>query len=303
MKFRILFIKKETLYIITFALLISILFSIYILTKPTEESSSYVGNLNDSISLDVNGDGKKEELSKVNDGDDVGILIKYDNKEECLDKLSKTSYFKSMDLFFCDLTRNTIPEVIINVHNKSNSKIEIFSSSEDKMNKIFSKAGNIVGISNSTNNRTPLLTIGEKKDNSLTLSTYLLINGEEKKLNINSDHIFGKDTITSLISYIENMYYENTPMDLSLISHDFRGESYNAFESFDDTTHLIFDKGSFSDLKYNKDGELSSIKWCLSFHTKEDSSNSTLYTFDIILDLDDKITSPYCYKIKLISLS
>ena len=83
MKFRILFIKKETLYIITFALLISILFSIYILTKPTEESSSYVGNLNDSISLDVNGDGKKEELSKVNDGDDVGILIKYDTTFSC----------------------------------------------------------------------------------------------------------------------------------------------------------------------------------------------------------------------------
>lgn len=302
MKFRILFIKKETLFLITFAVLISILFSIYIITKPTEESSTYVDNLITSTSLDINGDGKKEEISKVNDGDDVGILIKYDNKEECLSKLSKTSYFKSMDLFFCDLTRNSIPEVIVNVHNKSNSKIEIFSSSEGKMNKILSKDGNIVGISNSTNNRTPLLTIGEKKDNTLILSTYLLINGEEKKLNINSDYIFGKDTISALISYIENTYYENTPMDLSLISHDFRGESYNAFESLDSNTHLVFDKGSFSDLKYNKDGELSSIKWCLAFHTKEDTTNDTLYNFNVFLELDDKLTSPYCYKIKLISL-
>lgn len=303
MKFRILFIKKETLFLVTFAVLISILFSIYIITKPTEDSSTYVNNLINSTSLDINGDGRKEELSKVNDGDDVGVLIKYYNKEECLSKLSKTSYFKSMDLFFCDLTKNSIPEIIVNVHNKSNSKVEVFSSYEGKMNKIFSKDGNIVGISNSTNNRTPLLTIGEKKDNNLILSTYLLINGEEKKLNINSNYIFGNDTISALISYIENAYYKHTPMDLSLISHDFRGESYNAFQSLDDNISLIFDKGSFSDLKYNRDGELSSIKWCLSFHGKDDSNSDNLYTFNIILDLDDKITSPNCYKIKLISLS
>lgn len=303
MKFRILFIKKETLFIITFAVLISILFSIYILTKPSDDSSTYVNNLTTSTSLDINGDGKKEELSKVNDGDNVGILIKYDNREECLNNLSKISYFKSMDLFFCDLTRNSIPELIVNVHNKSDSKIEVYSSCEKKMNKIFSKKGNIVGISNSTNNRTPLITIGERKDDSLILSTYLLINGEEKQLNISSDYVFGRDTISFLISYIEKKYYENTPMDLSLISHDFRGESYNAFESFDNNINLVFDKGSFSDLKYNKDGELSSIKWCLSFHDKGSTSIDNLYTFNIILDLDDKITSPYCYKIKLISLN
>ena len=99
MKFRILFIKKETLFLVTFAVLISILFSIYIITKPTEDSSTYVNNLINSTSLDINGDGRKEELSKVNDGNDVGVLIKYYNKEECLSKLSKTSYFKSMDLF------------------------------------------------------------------------------------------------------------------------------------------------------------------------------------------------------------
>lgn len=112
----------------------------------------------------------------------------------------------------------------------------------------------------------------------------------------------GKDSICYFINSIQNLTScskDNFKTFSDIFSSDINAQSYKCLKSLsNETDKLIFQDAIFNDSKYDKDGNISSIKWILNFKGNDKNTDSNKnYTLSVQLKPDKNSNDKYCFKI------
>lgn len=235
--------------------------------EPIDNSKEYI--------LDLDGDGIIDSLKVVKNNSKPDIKITTNAKsyylsDNCENSFISTDFFP-MKVYIFETIRNDTPIIVI----QCNNTINIFSWNKTKFSNLIKLDGNIFGILNSKNSKTPVYYAFTSSKGMSTLNSYMLINKESLNVSKELNSIDGISNIISFIDLIEKSYeiedlpdIFSTTIDTSnlaiLFNLDKEHNTYsfqNAFfydESFDEEDNSIEIKWRLSFEKFTKDGTNSS---------------------------------------------
>lgn len=312
MKLRILFLKKKYIY---YAILgIALLILLIILLASKKSSPTFDITNNDKIKkIDLTGDGKEDLLYIKSQGDKYLVEVNTNNKSLALEpdkKLNSLGIYNAywpMRATILDITRDKIPEIIIQSSYKNSPVQHIFKWNGETFSDIFCASNNLLGFLDSGNNKTPKMVSGNTAKNSINLSYYYYSNQSLQSFTYNNkENFIGKNTILTFINYIQSLPYgeSNTPKDIFYSGLSGKDISTIGKLSGENNTYTLQD-GIFKDTKWDKSGNPIEFNWTLNFKAvsnlqKDQISN---YNINLILKPDENCDGhDGCFKIYSISL-
>lgn len=315
MKLRVIFLKKKHIYYIILSTILIILFVLLLLTKKTTETFNTLVNNNKMIQADLTGDGKKDLLYIKTEKDKYYMEVNTGEKSFYLepDKKLPTAgtydEFNPLKVTLMDITRDKIPEIFIQANQKNTAVQHVFLWNDNKFDDIFCGSNNIIGFSDSSNNKTPKFLSGKITSNKIELTSYMFMYDKGKLENIvfnYHDNFLGRDSIFSFIKYIEtlpgseatapsNIFYPGlSGQDLSVIGR-LAGEQNN----------YTFQNCVFKDNKSDKNGAISEVLWTLNFKAVSNINKDKIknYTLNVTLRPDGKAEEANYFKIFSITIN
>ena len=294
--------KKNTLITLIFIFfLISIITIINTYFQNTETLSNNI--LENIPEYDFDCDGENDEVTIISTNSTYSIKIK-NSTGEILLKSNEFDYSLlditsscSINISYIDLNRNKIPELIISGFKNNKPTFYIFQWLDNTFKEILFSQGNILGILDYNNSRTPKVfttnsSVGDKGTNS-----YILNSNSIKDISFSKQSIPSLGNIQTLINLIEADYELDDAPDIftSYIPSEELGILWNLDKS---TYRYSFQKGYFYDISWDNLGKATSIYWVLSFEKFNfiDSNNApeelTIYVKVNLEELDKyKISS------------
>ena len=241
---KVFIINRKFIFISFFIILFSFLIVLFIYRNypnstittfnPIDSSKEYL--------LDLNGDGIKDSLKIVKNNSNPDIKITTKDK----------SYFLS------ECTYNDITD--------------IFSWNGSYFDSLLTLKGNIFGILNSENNKSPNFYSFSSSIGTSNLSSYMILNNKVINTKENSS-IFDMKNLIEFIDLIEKNYeVENLP-NIFLDSIDSSNLSI-LFNLDKEHNTYSFQNGFFYDDSFDENDNANSIKYRLSFEKFNTSSSS-----------------------------
>lgn len=300
-----LLLKFSTFIILILAALIG-LHALY--NRFTFQETLYPLNSSPNYSYDLNGDGSNDTIKLVEGENKIDVCINCANQEfflskECPDKILFTNcnYYKPK-IFIHDLSRNSIPEIILTGLKDSKNLVYIFQWNKNKFSQIYTDNKNIFGILNCKNSRTPQCYSLNFKDRPNSLKSFMVINNSILDTSADLKSIPSLDTVTNFINIIELPY----PLDElpNIFSSNINSDELSLLWNLDkDNNSYSLQNSFFYDYEWDNSNFPICIKWRLSFK-KNNLKNNELEKKELVLliDLNKDSNSP-SYKITSIQIS
>jgi hypothetical protein len=186
-----------------------------------------------------------------------------------------------------DLTRNKIPEILVQASEKDSPIMHVFTYSDGKFNDIFSSSNDVVGLVDSKNNRTPKLICGNISDSGFKFTSYMMLNNklESYGYNYNADFM-GKNTMLTFIRYIEGLPGNETNKPKDIFSDNMNGVDLSVIGKMAGLNNTYkFQDALFSDTKWDKKGNISEILWTVSFKALSNIKSGATSNFTLNVGL------------------
>ncbi|GAB6169440.1 hypothetical protein JCM1393_19000 [Clostridium carnis] len=277
-------IKKKTILssLIVLCLSIFLLCYFFIFTNDNYSATNFTLSTftKDTDSLDLNGDGEMDSLNILSEKNHYIINIKTQNKDFSLKSKDKSNLLASklsnwpIKINTLDLSRDGTPEIIIR-GSKDNSPINyIFTWDNGEFNNIYTSQDNILGILDSTNSRTPkILSLSSSKGDS-SVASFVFNGSNIKDISFSKQKVPGLASIQSFIDIIQAQYELSEPPNIfsSNISSDELGLLWGLDK---ENYRYSFQNGYFTDTKWDKNGDVTTLNWVLSFEAVNKSKSNS----------------------------
>jgi len=298
---KILILKKKFLVNIIFSIILLFLIATLIPFIPNKsESLQTISpiNISQNKQFDLTGDGKKDTLQILNSQNKIDFSIHcsdddYYLSNQIYDKiLFTTNNHWEPKIFLTDISRDNIPEIIIQGSKNNKSICYLFHWNKKKFDLIFSNNNNIFGILDCKNSRTPMCYSISSSEGLTSLNSFMLINDSPLDTSKEILTLPSLDSVTHFIDLIQIPYVLDDIPDIFTSSID--KENLSLLWNLDKENYSYsFQNAFFYDYKWTDSGEPSSIRWRLSFEKsrlKGEENNKT----ELILLIDlEKDTSSY----------
>lgn len=280
---RFIIIKKNTIlsFIITFLILFVVTLSTYffLANNTTVETFTPVTSKN-YIDFDLDGDGEKDkiEISKENNSYILNIKSK-DKTYSLLTKDGSTLLGDSISKFpikvnIMDLSRNNIPEIIVQLSKDKSPINYVFSWNGSNFVNTFVSTDNILGILDSNNNKTPkLLSLSSSKGDGSTKG-FIFLGDNLKDITFSKQKVPGLSPIQGFIDIIEAPYELSEAPNLFTPNID-SSELAILWGLDKDNTRYSFQNGYFTDFKWDSNGNVLGVSWTLSFESVKNTNDSS----------------------------
>jgi hypothetical protein len=292
MKFRVLFLKKKNIYYTILAIIILVLLAILLISKKTATTFNTITN-NKAIKADLTGDGA-EDILYINTNKDK-YYIQVNTKDNSLYlkpdmKMNTVGTYYSywpMKVTLMDINRNKVPEIFVQASEKGVPVQHIFIWDKNDFKDIFCSSNNIIGFIDCKNNKTPKIISGNISNGTMTQVNYVLINNELYNFNLTAkDNFLGKNTILSFIKYVQGLPGSEPYKPSDIFYPGLTGKDLNPISKMTGGNITYgFEDGLFMDTKWNKDGEVSEVKWILNFKGTSNTDTSIIKPYKITLSL------------------
>ena len=303
---KMIIVKKKRLVNIIFSigLFFSILTLIHFFSNKFK-SIETISPINSSHNnqFDLTGDSTKDTLQILNSQDKIDFLVNcsHDNfylSNQIDDKILFTSNnHLEPKVFINDISRDNIPEILIQGSKNNKSISYVFHWNKKKFDLIFSSSNNILGILDCKNSRTPKCYSISSSEGLTSLNSFMLIN--DTPLDTSKD-ILSLPSLDSAIHFIDLIQIPYVVDDIpDIFTSSIDKENLSLLWNLDkDNYSYSFQNAFFYDYKWTDSGEPSSIRWRLSFEKNklkgEENDKTELI---LLLDLEKDASS---YKINVI---
>lgn len=309
---KILIIKKKLLIksiLFIFISLIIIMTILLLCNKFNTQETLFPLNSSKNYSYDLNGDGSKDNIQLVEGQNKIDVCIKCANEEYYLSKkLSDKILFTSSNhlkpkIFVHDLSRNSIPEIILMGLKDSKTAAYIFQWNKNEFVPIYNDSKNIFGILNCKNSRTPQCYSLNAANGLSSLNSFMIIKNSVLDTTADSKSLPSFDSVTNFINLIELPYVLDELPDI--FSTNINKDELSLLWNLDkDNNSYSFQNGFFYDYEWNDSGSPACIKWRLSFEKSSlKGSDSDKQELVLLIDLHKNNDSPSSYKITSIQIS
>lgn len=298
---KILIRKKKVLVNILFILFLIFLSSVvfyFTSIKFKTLQTIYPINISKDIKYDLNGDGKEDSLQMIDGHNQIDFNIKFNNDDYYLSKEIEDNVLFTLNnhwlpkVFVHDISRNNIPELIIQGSKNQKSICYIFGWNKQNFNNIYTTSKNIFGILDCKNTKTPQCYSLSSSEGVSSLNSFMLINNEILDTTKENPTIPSLDSTIRFINLIEIPYNLEDLPDIFTTSID-KDELSLLWNLDKDKYSYALQNAFFYDYKWNDSGQPSAIKWRLSFE-KNNLKGSDTDKNELILLLDlQKIDSSY----------
>lgn len=306
MKWRIILIDKKELKftLILCSLLIITLFSLNFIFQPYKSTFAKNDKADNSMNIkkDFTGDGIEDILNIYCNNNKYEAKIISNNKTYTLTPNKKLSSlgnkysFSNINLAFCDISRDNIPEIFMCSYENNTPIFHIFSYDSEEFNDIFCSTNNTFGILDSKNNKTPKF-FSLSIMNAQEKASFMLIGKNFKNISYENYDIPSLAQIQSIVTYILADYEPETSPD---VFYNINSDDLAALWNLDkEHFGYSFLYGNFIDTEWNKNGEATEISWDLYFKKSSKESNKGETSLNVKL-VANKIFNDY--KITSISI-
>jgi len=227
-------------------------------------------NISQNKQFDLTGDGKKDTLQILNSQNKIDFSINCSDDDYYLsnqidDKiLFTTNNHWEPKVFLNDISRDSIPEIIIQGSKNNKSVSYLFHWNKKKFDLIFSNNNNILGILDCKNSRTPMCYSISSSEGLTSLNSFMLINDTTLDTSKETLTLPSLDSVTHFIDLIEMPYVLDDIPDIFTSSID--KENLSLLWNLDKENYSYsFQNAFFYDYKWTDSGEPTSIRWRLSF--------------------------------------
>jgi hypothetical protein len=260
-------------------------------------------NISQDTQYDLTGDGKKELIQILSSQNKIDFSIDSSNDNYYLssqvnDKiLFTTNNHLQPKIFFHDISRDNIPEIILLGSKNSKSISYVFHWNKKNFNLVYSSNANIFGILDCKNSKTPQCYSISSSEGLSSLNSFMLINDSPLDTSKDNSNLPSLDSATQFINLIELPYVLDELPDIFTPTIDKNNLSL-LWNLDKDNYSYAFQNAFFYDYKWNEFGEPAAIRWRLSFeksNLKGTDNNET----ELILLIDLEKDGSY-YKINTI---
>lgn len=279
---RFIIVKKDKVFSFIIALLISFVFIssyYFFITQNNAIETLTLINQKNTIEFDFDGDGENDKLEIVKENNNYILKIECKGETYTLttsensillgDSISKWP----IKLNFLDISRDNIPEIIIQLSKENHPVNYIFTWDNSKFTNVFSSTDNIVGVLNSNNNKSPeLLSLSSSKGDD-SIKSFILSGNTLKDITFSKLKVPGLSVIQSFIDVIE------APYELSELPNIFTptiniNDLPILWGLAKDKIRYSFQNGYFTDFKWDSNGNVTGITWSISFEANQNSETS-----------------------------
>lgn len=249
-------------------------------------------NVSEDTKFDLTGDGKEDTLQLLNSQNQIDFKINSSNDNYYLSKQTNDSILFTTNnhwepkIFLRDISRDNIPEIIMQGSKNDNSISYLFHWNRKNFDLISSSNNNIFGILDSKNSKTPQCYSVSSSEGTSSLKSFMLVNDALLDTSKENSNLPSLDSVTQFINLIQIPYVlDDTPdiftstidkKDLSLL-WNLDKENYS----------YTFQNAFFYDYKWNESGEPASIRWRLSFEKSNlKGSKNDKKEFILLIDLE-----------------
>lgn len=293
---KILIINKKFLaYVIFFIVLILIGTGVSFVTSNKFNSQETLYPINISKynnNYDLNGDGIDDNFEVITGQNQIDFYIKSKDNDYYLSKqIPSGSVFDfnshwNPKIFFHDLSRDSIPEIILLGSKNNKSICYVFKWHKNSFFNLYSSNKNILGILDSKNTKTPQLYSLSSSEGISSLNSFMIINNEILDTTKENTKIVSLDAVTKFINLIETPYELDEVPDIFKTSIA-KSELSLLWNLDKENYSYAFQNAFFNDYDWNDNtGEPVALKWRLSFEKSQlKGSESDKEELSIILDL------------------
>ncbi len=302
--------KNNKIYYIFFTILTGICFFTLFTSfhsNPSMEVFSVIANDN-IIKDDLNGDGKKDSifvknnkeklLVEINLNESVSHSLNYNHSLETLGEF--LPYWPPRITTF-DVSRDNHKEIFIqsSFHNKNIQ--HMFYWNGDSYKDVFCNENNILGITDMSNNRTPIIISGNLLNGKIDMKNYIFSNETLREFKTTNDNNYlGFNSISYFIDLIES-FPNNNLIVPEYFHHSLSGVHIEGlYKLSHQKSSFKFQDGFFKDLSSNNKGEPHQVNWILSFRSTEILNTSI--TKNLVFDITLTKTNDASFKYKVTSL-
>lgn len=298
---------------ISFLLLIAISCSIKIFSTFYKDNSNDVFNISKEDSVvheDLNGDNKKDNI--LIKKSDSGLIAQVDLNDDSTYSLNYNKNFETLGEFAeywpiristLDISRDNSKEIFIqsSFHNKPIQ--HIFSWNGSEYNDMFCSNNNIIGFIDSANSRTSKVMSGNYESGNITLKGYLYNNGSLKEFTSNlNNYLPGNDTISNFISLIESLPNPYLTIPNYFYSQISGTDLESLYRLANKSNYYKYQDGYFTDLSWDKDGNITCENWILNFRTTSTLDSTSFSNITINLMLNKYTDDNFPFKITSINI-
>ncbi|MFA6940689.1 MAG: VCBS repeat-containing protein [Clostridiaceae bacterium] len=300
MKLRVFFLRKRIL-IYTAIIISVILIIISVLARIKGSENVFNAEEGKSYKVDLTGDGEKDVLNikvlnkkyylSVDSKEDSFQLSPVKNGESAGDYLKEWP----LNIILEDINRDRIPEIFSQGQLKNKPYLNIFKFKDSEFENILSSNSSILGLIDTSNNKTVKLLSGKIVNNKISLKNYIMVNNKLQEFDYNyKENYIGKDTVLTFIKYIESLPYgEKEKPDI--FSGSLSTDIGNIGKLSGESSKFKFHDGFFKDIKSDKSGNISEAEWRLNFSGADNNNQKNNYTISI--KLKNEGSQMYSFKI------
>jgi len=249
-------------------------------------------NIPDDKQFDLTGDGQKDTLQLINSQNKIDFNINYSNDNCYLSNLIDDKVLFTANnhwipkLFLHDISRDNIPEIIIQGSKNNKCISYVFHWNNKKFDLISSNTNNIFGILDCKNSRTPQCYSISSSEGMASLYSFMLVNDVPLDTSKENSTLPSLDSVTHFIDLIQIPYVLDDIPDIFTSSID--KQNLSLLWNLDKENYSYsFQNAFFYDYKWTDSGDPASIRWRLSFEksnfkgTKNDKTE-----FVLLIDLE-----------------
>lgn len=295
---KVLFIKKKFIINACFILFIMVLGGFFLYNKAADFNSAslqtiYPVNPSKDTEYDLTGDGRPDQFQLVNGDNKIDFCVQNSDSEFTFSKEipDKTLFTKNIHwsprIFISDLSRDSVPEIILLGSKNDKSIYYIFSWTGNKFNLISTGEQNIFGILDCKNTKTPECFALNSSSGTADLNSFMYVNN--KILDTTGNESKAKlpclGNVLECVKLVElNYNLDELP---NIFAEDISSDELSIFWNLDKENYSYgFQNAFFYDYEWDTAGEPTAFKWRLSFEknklTGQDGDKEEL---SIVLDV------------------
>ena len=264
------------------------------------------------MQADLTSDGTKDILYIKTETDKYYIQVNSEDKSYYLEPSKKVNsvgtYYTEwpMRLTLMDVSRDSSPEIFTQASTKDKAIQHAFFWDGEKFDDIFCSTNNILGFTDSKNNKTPKILSGNFKDGKMNLTSYIFIKNSIKSFDYNYvDNYMGKETIVGFINLISSFPLAELNISKDLFAPNLNGNYISLLTDLSSRkVYYTFQDAIFKDYNWDKDGNATEILWTLNFKGANMKNLKELknYTIELILKSMPKDSKVSTFKISSITV-
>lgn len=313
MKVRIILLRKKHIYyFLTGLAALVILIVVFLMSRHTSATISFTADNPTLKRADFTGDGVEDILYIKSEKDKYMVQVNTKDQSLILEpnkKLATLGQFSSewpMRLTLVDIARDRAPEIFTQASDNNKAVQHIFVWDHTRFSDALCSSDPFLGFISDPNTSASKILTGNLEKGTIVLKNYLMIGNRLEKFDYKfKDNYAGKDTISSLIKYIESYPQGEEKRPSEIFDPNINSKELAPLGKLaeNNCTYKFLD-ALFMDTLKDAKGELAEIQWNLGFKgvSHADPSQVTHHSLKVTLRPCLEQNNVYAYKINTITL-